>query len=148
MIKYSIIIFSLLILASCGKDQMTTDDELIQEYLANNGLQAKLFESGLYVIVDIEGGSEKPDLTSEVTIDYEGKYLDGEKFDSSYDSGEPIIFPLNGFIEGWQLGIPEFGKGGSGTLIIPSHLGYGGNPPFGIRKNAVLIFDIELLDFI
>lgn len=146
--KYRLLfILAIFVLWSCGKDQMETDEELIQQYITDNNLDAKSLESGLYVVIEIEGSQDKPELSSEIEIDYEGHYLDGEKFDSSYDRGEPLIFTLAGLIEGWQLGIPEFGKGGIGTLLIPSHLGYGSNPPFGVREDAVLVFDIELINF-
>jgi FKBP-type peptidyl-prolyl cis-trans isomerase FkpA len=142
-----IILFATTLFFSCGKDQMTTDEELIQQYIDDNNLLVKALDDGLYVVIDAIGGEERPALSNEITVDYEGKYLDGEKFDSSYDRGKPIVFPLSGFIDGWRMGIPEFGRGGRGTIIIPSHLGYGSNPPTGIRKNAVLVFDIELIDF-
>jgi FKBP-type peptidyl-prolyl cis-trans isomerase FkpA len=63
--------------------------------------------------------------------------------------GEPISYPLAGFIEGWKEGIPLFGAGGSGTLFIPSGLAYGitGSNGGSIPPNTVIIFDIELISF-
>jgi len=56
-------------------------------------------------------------------------------------------FPLSNLIRGWQIGIPLMGVGGVGEFIIPPQLAYGEEGRTGIPGNAVLIFDIELLDF-
>jgi len=139
----------LLILTACNKEKKIMEDNKleIENYLVSKNLKAESTESGLYYIVTREGNGEHPASTNSVTVDYKGYYSDGEQFDSSYDSGESITFPLNRVIAGWTEGIPKFSKGGAGVLLIPSHLGYGANPGNGIRSNAVLIFDVELHDF-
>ncbi len=138
-----------LLMSSCSKeDQLVVDENLITEYIADNNLTAQQGEEGLYYVIESEGSGTQPTLSSTVTVHYEGFLLSGDKFDSSYDRGAPSTFPLTGVIKGWQLGIPLFKEGGKGTLIIPSHLAYGSNPPpfSGIPANAVLVFNIELLD--
>ncbi|MEM9930589.1 MAG: FKBP-type peptidyl-prolyl cis-trans isomerase, partial [Bacteroidota bacterium] len=55
--------------------------------------------------------------------------------------------PLDGFIEGWKIGIPKFGRDGSGMLLIPSALGYGSRDLGVIPPNSVLLFDVTLEDF-
>jgi FKBP-type peptidyl-prolyl cis-trans isomerase len=82
-----------------------------------------------------------------VKVHYKGYKLDGSTFDSSYDRGQPIEFPLSGVIKGWTEGIPLFEEGGKGTLLIPSSLAYGQNAPPGstIKANEVLLFDVELI---
>jgi FKBP-type peptidyl-prolyl cis-trans isomerase len=72
---------------------------------------------------------------------------DGTKFDSSRDGGLPFKSSLGGLIEGWKEGIPYFGKGGKGKLLLPGSLGYGSSGSGSIPGNAVTIFDIELIDF-
>lgn len=135
----------LLFFTGCRKDQMEIDRVKIEEYLTENGLVAEKTDEGLYYIIENEGTGARPDLSSTVTVHYQGQTLDGDIFDSSYDRGQKSTFPLYAVIEGWQIGIPLFREGGKGKLIIPSHLGYGANPPPGaIGKNEVLIFDIEL----
>ncbi len=150
MVNFKIVLGVVLVFAisSCGKDQMEVDTNKIEEYLEDNNLTAEKTEDGLYYIINEEGTGARPDITSEVTVHYKGYVLNGDIFDSSYDSGKKITFPLANVIQGWQLGIPLFREGGSGTLLIPSHLGYGEYPPNGsvIRKNEVLLFDIELFD--
>ncbi len=128
---------------SCNKDY----NDSIQEYIKSHNLEAKKHESGIYYIIETEGSIEHPEVSNIVTMNYKGYYLDDEKFDSSYDRGKPLVYPLNQLIRGWQIGVPLFGKGGKGKLIIPPNFGYGSNPSNGIRSDAVLIFDIELIDF-
>lgn len=123
-------------------DQFETDIKLIDDYIKANSLNAIKTPQGVYYVVDTIGGAEKPLITSEVKVNYKGYFLDGEVFDSA----NAAIFDLFIVIPGWQIGIPKFGKGGKGKLLIPSKLGYGTSSTPG-RANAVLIFDIELLDF-
>ena len=135
---------------SCGKgeDQREVDERLINEYLMENNLVSESTNTGLHYIIDNPGSGEKPTLSDEIEIHYNGFYLDGQKFDSSYDRGKPFESDFDFLIQGWREGIPLYGKGGTGTLLIPSHLGYGPNPPVGVRPNAVLVFEIELLNII
>ena len=134
-----------LALTACH-DQKQVDKDLILEYAAENGLSLNLGDEGLYYVIDVAGTGVRPDVASTVTVDYEGFTLDGQIFDSSYDRGMAATFPLANLIRGWQIGIPLFREGGSGTLFLPSHLAYGSDPPpgSGIGPDEVLIFNIEL----
>lgn len=132
------------ILSSCGKDITAIDDEAIMEYLSDRNLEAIEDPSGVYIIIEDEGNQNKPTTINYITIHYEGSYLDGVIFDSS-EGKDPIASYLFNFIEGWQIGIPYFGEGGEGEIFVPSELAYGSNPPGGIRKNAVLKFEIDLI---
>ena len=135
-------------LFSCSKDDESISDmETIENYLTENNLTAQSTSSGLYFIIDLPGEGDKPTVANTVTVHYQGYFLNGNVFDSSYQRGMPAEFPLDRVILGWQEGIPLFARGGKGTLIIPSELAYGSNPPPGIPANEVLAFDVELLDF-
>lgn len=102
--------------------------------------------SGLQYIVRKEGTGASPKPTDTVKVHYRGTLVDGQQFDSSYDRGEPIDFPLNGVIKGWTEGVGLMKVGGKSTLIIPPELGYGERGAGGvIPPNATLIFDVELL---
>ncbi len=104
------------------------------------------------VVVDLaEGDGEEipPDAT--VTVDYVGvSWLnDGEEFDSSFDRGEPISFPLDGVIQGWGEGIPGMRVGGRRLLIIPPDLAYGDQPPTdAIAPGDTLVFVVDAVGIV
>ena len=127
------------------EEQLAKDIKKIEQYLSDNGLTAQSTASGLHYIIEVEGTGGHPDIDSEVTVDYKGYFLDGEVFDET--TSAPATFPLQNVILGWQEGIPLFKKGDKGKLFLPSGLAYGTNPPSGIPSNAVLAFDVELVDF-
>jgi len=106
-------------------------------------------DSGLAWFDLTEGTGEAPasDSTT-VRVHYTGWLVDGTKFDSSVDRGEPIDFPLNRVIPGWTEGVGSMKVGGTRKLVIPSDLGYGprGTPGGPIPPNATLVFDVELLE--
>ena len=127
--------------------QIGIDDNLLKDYIAKNNQKKKKTASGIYYTIDRAGNGKHATAADKVKVHYKGYKLNGETFDSSYDRGEPIEFPLSGVIKGWTEGIPLFEEGGKGTLLIPSHLAYGQNGPPGskIGPNEVLLFDVELL---
>lgn len=106
----------------------------------------KVTESGLQYKVNSQGKGDSPSATSEVTVHYTGKLLDGSVFDSSVERGQPATFPLNGVIPGWTEGLQLMKPGAKYTFFIPSELAYGtrGAPP-RIAPNATLIFEVELI---
>lgn len=96
------------------------------------------------------GAEAKPGRT--VTVHYTGWLYENEaqgaKFDSSKDRGEPFMFLLGSgmVIKGWDEGVQGMKEGGTRTLIIPAHLGYGARGAGGvIPPNATLMFEVELL---
>ncbi|MBV6647890.1 MAG: FKBP-type peptidyl-prolyl cis-trans isomerase [Cyclobacteriaceae bacterium] len=120
----------------------------IDTYLSTNNISATKTESGLRYVVTSAGGGDRPQSGDEVKVHYTGTLLDGTKFDSSVDRGQPFTFPLGQgrVIKGWDEGIALLGVGDKATLYIPSSLGYGSRgsgpviPPF-----AILVFEVELL---
>lgn len=143
------VIFLLLISSfSCKKketvNQPAVDEQIITTYISDNNLNAKATGSGLYYVVTAPGANLQPAYNSNVTVKYKGYLTNGTVFDESSATG--ATFNLTGVIKGWQEGIPLFKKGGKGTLIIPSALGYGSQGSGKIPANSVLVFDIELLD--
>lgn len=92
--------------------------------------------------------------TSTVTVNYTGWFYDASKtdkkglqFDTSYGR-TPFIVQLGagGVIEGWEQGLPGMRVGGQRRLVIPPSLGYGPNRVGLIPPNAMLVFDIDLLE--
>ncbi len=146
--KYIIIVALLLGVAwyftRCSKDQKAADEAIIQQYIIDHNLTAIEAEDGLYYTEDVIGTGVSPNINNRITLHYKGYFTDGRQFDAT--TTNPVTFPLSNLIKGWQYGLQHFKKGGKGKLLVPSHLGYGTNPPAGIPPNAVLIFDIDLID--
>jgi FKBP-type peptidyl-prolyl cis-trans isomerase len=106
--------------------------------------------SGLmYEVVKKGDGGAKPQPGSTVKAHYTGMLLDGQKFDSSLDRGEPISFPVGTgrVIKGWDEALLDMQKGEKRILIIPPDLAYGSRGVGPIPPNSTLVFEVELLDF-
>jgi cyclophilin family peptidyl-prolyl cis-trans isomerase len=106
-------------------------------------------QSGLRYNIIENGAGEKPEKGQTVAVHYKGMFSDGDVFDSSYQRGNPIEFPigLGHVIVGWDEGILLLNKGDKARFVIPSDLGYGSQGAGGvIPPNATLIFDVELVD--
>jgi FKBP-type peptidyl-prolyl cis-trans isomerase FkpA len=141
---------AILCFAACKKeDQKAIDDQLILDHIAANAAlsTAEATASGLYYVIEDSGTTDHPGITQTVSVYYRGTLLDGTQFDAVQSPSAPLDLPLAYTILGWQEGIPMFGRGGKGVLLIPSHLGYGEDGAGSIPKNAVLKFEIELFDF-
>jgi len=87
----------------------------------------------------------QPTVNDTVTVNYEGKLIDGTTFDSSYERNQPASFPLNRVVEAWQIGIPLMHKGDTLMLYVPPALGYGEQDQGAIPPNSVLVFKVQLL---
>ncbi len=108
--------------------------------------------SGLQFEDTVIGQGAAAQVGRNVTVHYTGWLfadgVQGRKFDSSRDRGEPFLFPLGGgmVIEGWDEGVQGMKVGGHRTLVVPPGLGYGAHGAGGvIPPNATLKFDVELL---
>jgi FKBP-type peptidyl-prolyl cis-trans isomerase FkpA len=93
------------------------------------------------------GTGASPAETDRVKVHYEGRLADGTVFDSSIKRNEPAVFPLNGVIKCWTEGLGHMKVGEKAQLTCAPEIAYGqgGRPPM-IPGNAVLIFDVEMLD--
>jgi len=146
-----------------AKEQIAKDAKIIEDYLIEKGVEAQSTPEGLYYVITQEGNGVVPENGNTVVVNYTGKLLDGTMFDSSveedakagevYNEGrdynKPFDFPLGQgrVIKGWDIGIALLSKGAKATLYIPSNLAYGARGSGAkIGSNAVLMFDVELVD--
>ncbi|MBQ8838684.1 MAG: FKBP-type peptidyl-prolyl cis-trans isomerase [Bacteroidales bacterium] len=107
----------------------------------------KVLPSGLQYKVLNEGTGKKPKAADKVKCHYEGTFLNGAKFDSSYDRNEPAVFGLNQVIAGWTEGLQLMSEGSKYELYIPYNLAYGENgAPGAIPPYATLKFVVELIE--
>jgi FKBP-type peptidyl-prolyl cis-trans isomerase FklB len=105
----------------------------------SSGLQYKILNAA-------PATAESPKLLDSARIHYRGTFIDGKVFDSSYERGQPLTFPLNRVIPGWSEVLQKMKVGDKWQVFIPPYLAYGENG-FGphIAPNTCLIFEIELL---
>ena len=106
-------------------------------------------ESGLRYNIIQEGDGKKATKGSTVSVHYKGQLANGQVFDSSYSRKQPIDFTLGvgQVIPGWDEGIQLLKVGDKARFVIPSNLAYGSQGAGGvIPPNAILIFDVELMD--
>lgn len=122
-----------------------------EKFLAENKTKDGIFttESGLQYQVITEGTGAKPTATDRVKVHYTGTLLDGTKFDSSLDRGEPTVFGVNQVIKGWTEGLQLMPVGSKYIFWIPSELAYGRQGAGrDIKPNSVLKFEVELLEIV
>jgi FKBP-type peptidyl-prolyl cis-trans isomerase len=130
-----------------------------QEFLDKNKTSegVRVFNrSQIQYKVIAEGNGEIPDYDDVVKVHYNGYLIDGHKFDSSYDRGEPATFNVNGVIKGWTEVLQKMPVGSKWEVYIPQNLAYGmkgisSDPKKGeyvIPPSSTLIFEIELLEII
>lgn len=150
---FLVIISCLCVIISCDDEVEPTpqerfDQELasIDQYLADNGIVAEIqASSGIRYVIHEQGNGLFPNsFNDSININYEGRLLNNEVF----DSGQDVEFLLGGLIIGWQEGLPLIQEGGSITLYIPSAYGYGTVGQGSIPPNSILIFDIDLIEIV
>lgn len=128
--------------------QLQEDIAIIDAYLEENNIDAEKSSSGLRYVIHDEGLGSNPVRGSLVKVHYTGTLLDGTKFDSSYDKGEPFSYThgVGMVISGWDEGLSYIGERGTITLYVPSVMAYGRSAKGDIiGPNENLVFDIELL---
>ena len=153
-------------LASCLPDEVDSattqlnkqQEKIIDEYVANNNLTGKketLYTVNgdyypLYTMVSVPGDDLTQYKSNEaVWVAYTIKDIQGKVIETKTQADSIIVYPagLAGKIVGLSWVSTQFlGKGGIGTFIIPSTLGYGSNPPAGVESNSILILDVQVVD--
>ncbi|HEX9243249.1 MAG TPA: FKBP-type peptidyl-prolyl cis-trans isomerase [Anaeromyxobacter sp.] len=118
-------------------------------YLAKRSKEkgVKKSPSGALVFTEKEGTGAVPTATDKVKVNYTGTLVSGAVFDSSANRG-PAEFPVAGVIKCWTEVLQMMKVGGKTKVVCPSDIAYGPNGNAGIPGNAVLTFEIELLDVV
>ncbi len=102
--------------------------------------------SGLQYKILTAGTGPKPTSSDSVVCNYRGTLVSGTEFDSSYKRGQPVTFPVNGVIKGWQEALPLMPVGSKWQLFVPADLAYGDHAMSAeLGPNSTLIFEVELL---
>ncbi len=101
-------------------------------------------------VVDLTvGEGAEATAGAQVSVHYVGvAHSTGEEFDSSYNRGTPLDFPLGAgrVIQGWDSGVAGMKVGGRRQLTIPPHLAYGDRGAGGVIKpGETLIFVVDLV---
>ncbi|GAA4100309.1 FKBP-type peptidyl-prolyl cis-trans isomerase [Mucilaginibacter panaciglaebae] len=128
-----------------ASQQAKYDDKAIQDYfLLNQITDVTKDPSGLYYHIDTPGTGAHPTSSSNVVVNYTGFLLD----ETPFDAQSSYYFQLANFdIEGWRIGLPLIGKGGTITLYIPSGLAFGEKGSSKVPGNTCLIYHITLQGF-
>jgi len=119
-----------------------------QSFLIENKTKPDIHttDSGLqYQVLTAGAGTVHPKASDTVTVNYEGRLINGTVFDSSFERGKPISFPLTGVIKGWTEGLQLMVTGEKTRFFIPSNLAYGNRSAGQIPGGSTLIFDVELI---
>lgn len=122
--------------------------KLGETFLAENAKKSGVIttKSGLQYQVLQAGQGNKPRATSKVSVNYEGRLLDGTVFDSSIARGQAVDFQVSQVIAGWTEGLQLMQEGAKYRFFIPAKLAYGEiGAGDAIGPNSTLIFDVELL---
>ena len=117
-----------------------------QEFLENFAKEkgVKVLDNGAMIKLAKKGKGSTPHVSSKVTVHYEGKLVDGTKFDSSYDRGETFTTTLTGVIPCWTKALQQMRPGAKATVVCPANTAYGNRPAGIIPPNSALVFEVEL----
>jgi FKBP-type peptidyl-prolyl cis-trans isomerase len=122
-----------------NKDYLTTNKKQQGVKVTPSGLQYKVLKAA-------KKGAKQPVLASVVTVHYEGRFVDGRIFDSSYKRKEPSQFPVTGVIRGWTEALTLMKEGDIWELTIPQDLAYGPSGRGPIPGFSTLVFKVELIN--
>lgn len=120
-----------------------------EKFLTENKKRKEIttLPSGLQYRVMRDGKGASPKANDTIKAHYMGKLIDGKKFDSSYDRGEPARFAVNAVIPGWTEALQIMKPGAKWELFVPANLAYGEQGIGGIiGPNSTLIFEVELVE--
>lgn len=151
LIPVILVAIAALSLAGCSNERLARQNgeegaEFLKENATKPGVQT--LKSGVQYLVMRSGPQAglKPKKGDEVLVHYEGKLLNGEVFDSSFERGKPAAMPLAGLIDAWLEVLPMMRPGDEWVIYVPPEAGYGKDGGGRIPPNATLVFRIQLID--
>jgi FKBP-type peptidyl-prolyl cis-trans isomerase len=127
-----------------SEKRQTEQQEYIDNFAKEKGV--KVLDNGALIKLSKKGKGRTPSASSKVTVNYEGKLIDGTKFDSSYDRGETFTTALNAVIPCWTKALQQMRPGAKATVVCPADTAYGNRPAGVIPPNSALIFEVELVN--
>jgi len=143
------ILAALLCLTACADPRIAADLAQANAFLAGNAKQpgVMVLPSGLQYRVLTSGpaGGASPLATDKVAVQYEGRLLNGQVFDSSYQRGQPAIFTVGQLIPAWTEALQKMHPGDTWMLYAPPNLAYGVKGVGPIPPNSALVFKIQLI---
>lgn len=134
------------------------DDDAIQAYLKRHNITTYTrTESGLYLVPVTENASvtDKIKAGQRVTTNYVGKFIGATTENTVFDASSnnrtacgcfTVTVGANSVVKGWEEALLLMKKGDRKLLLIPSHLGYGGQQQGTIPPYTPLLFDMEILN--
>ena len=125
--------------ASAGRTFLAKNASAPGVRVTASGLQYRVVHAG-------PTGGIRPTAADEVKVNYEGKLLNGEVFDSSFERGTPAVMGLRGVIPGWSEALQLMRPGDEWLLYVPAALGYGDRSVGPIPPGSVLVFKVDLID--
>ena len=138
------LVFCMLMFVSCStyseKDKNTFESSIVA-FLAKKGKQCKQSPSGLFYRIDTTGSGRFIQFQDSVAISYTGRLLSGRIVD---EQKAPVTFAVRDLIPAWKELLLELKKGAQAYMVIPPHLGYGGNKLEKIPEDSILEFTLTV----
>ena len=126
-----------------SEKRQAEQQEFIENFAKEKGV--KVLDNGALIKLSKKGKGRTPSASGKVTVNYEGKLIDGTKFDSSYDRGETFTTALNAVIPCWTKALQQMRPASKATIVCPADTAYGNRPAGVIPPNSALIFEVELI---
>jgi FKBP-type peptidyl-prolyl cis-trans isomerase FklB len=129
------------------KAMATTNAAASAKFMASVAKQPNIHKiaNGLYYRVIKKGNGPMPTAKDTVTVNYEGKLVNNNVFDSSYKRGQPAHFAVDKVIPGWTQALEHMPQGSTWELYIAPQLAYGEMAPPSIGPEQALIFKVNLM---
>lgn len=121
-----------------------------KEYLENFSKEkgVKVLDNGAMIKLSKKGKGRSPKVDEKVKVNYEGKLIDGTKFDSSYDRKEPFTTRLTDVIPCWTKAMQYMRPASKATVVCPADTAYGNRPVGAIPPNSALVFEVEMIEIV